>query len=614
MIRLLLCAAMCVIDAAAQAGDGILRGVALDASGAPAPSARIEISGRSTRYSARTRSGVDGVFTILNVPAGSYIARVMLPGFAARDVEVTVRQGVRSGVSVRLDLASEQSSVIVGAGVEDITDGNPAAVQVLDRERLSSLPALSPDSGLNDAIVYTAPGVVADSNGFFHPSGDHAQVSYVLDGQPIPDQRNKVFLISIPLNAIQTMDVISGSPAAEYGDKTSLILNATTRSGLGQKPSGSFLAKYGSFGTAGEEATFGTGGARWGNFLAANSERTGRFLDSPEFWPMHDAGNTATIFDRLDFHRGAKDAMHLNVMAARTWMQVPNTYDQAQQDQRQKVISFNVAPGLEHSFDARTLATVNAFFRRDRVQYFPSRNPFNDSPATVAQDRSLTNLGIHANVSGAQGRHGWKAGLTATQTRLEEAFSLGITDSGYNAPCLGGGPELKDPSQCAAAGVEPSPDFVKALAAFDLSRGGRMYEFRGSTVIRQLAFFGQDSMMLGDVTLTIGLRFDRYRGLTSGDAAQPRGALSYRFRRTGTVIRAGFSHTMETPTNENLVVSSSTGPGGLASNLLGGAAAQRAIGLGSRNQYDAGIAQTIGKWLMVDVNYFRKVHAKCVRF
>lgn len=95
---------MCVIDAAAQAGDGILRGVALDASGAPAPSARIEISGRSTRYSARTRSGVDGVFTILNVPAGSYIARVMLPGFAARDVEVTVRQGVRSGVSVRLDL------------------------------------------------------------------------------------------------------------------------------------------------------------------------------------------------------------------------------------------------------------------------------------------------------------------------------------------------------------------------------------------------------------------------------------------------------------------------------------------------------------------------------
>jgi hypothetical protein len=603
----LLCATVHVIGfAAAQGREGILRGVVLDASGAPAPSARIEISGRSTRYSAQIRSGTDGLFTIPNVPAGSYIVRVTLSGFAARDLEVTIHQGVCSEISVRLELASQQSSVTVKAGLENVIDGSAAAVQVVDRERLSSLPALSPDSGLNDAIVYTAPGVVADSNGFFHPSGDHAQVSYVLDGQPISDQRNKVFSTSIPLNAIQTMDVISGSPAAEYGDKTSLVINATTRSGLGQKPSGSFLAKYGSFGTVGEEATFGTGGARWGNFLAANSERTGRFLDSPEFWPMHDAGNTATIFDRFDFQRGAKDAVHLNVMAARNWMQVPNTYDQARQDQRHKVISFNVAPGLEHSFDARTLATVNAFFRRDRVRYFPSRNPFDDSPATVAQDRSLSNLGIHASVSGAQGRHGWKAGLTATRTRLEEAFSLGITDPAYNAPCTGEALAMNDPSQCTAAGFQPNPDFVQALAAFDLSRGGRMYEFHGSAAIRQLALFGQHSMTLGDVTVTIGIRFDRYRGLTSGDAVQPRGAFSYLLRRTSTVIRAGFSRTMETPTNENLVVSSSTGSGGLASNLLGGAAEQRAIGVGTRNQYDAGIGQAIGRWLIVDVNYFRK--------
>jgi hypothetical protein len=606
-IRRQLCALLHVVAvAAAQRGEGILRGIVLDASGAPAPAAAIQVAGRSTRYFVETRSGADGVFTIPNIPAGAYIARVRLPGFSARDVEIVVREGSRAEVCVRLELASEQSSVTVRAGVEDVMDASPSAVQTLDRERFSGLPAPSADSALNDAVIHLAPGVVADSNGFFHPAGDHAQVSYVLDGQPIPDQRNKVFSTSIPLNAIQTLDVISGSPAAEYGDKTSLILNATTRSGLGQKPSGSFAAKYGSFGAVGEEATLGAGGARWGNFLAANSERTGRFLDSPEFWPMHDAGNTATIFDRFDLHRGAKDAAHLNVLAARNWMQVPNTYDQPRQDQRQKVISFNIAAGLEHSLNARTLIAVNAFFRRDQVQYFPSRSPFDDSPATVAQDRSLSNLGFHAKASGAQGRHGWKAGFTAMRTRLQEAFQLGITDPEYNAPCKGGAPELRDPSQCATAGTEPNPDFVSALAAIDLSRGGRLYQFRGSAVIRQFAAFGQDSVTLGGATVTAGLRFDRYRGLTSGDAAQPRGGLSYQLRRTGTVIRAGFSHTMETPTNENLVVSSSTGPGGLASSLLGGAVQQRAIGLGRRNQYDAGIGQTIGKWLLVDVNYFRK--------
>ena len=73
------------------------------------------------------------------------------------------------------------------------------------------------------------------------------------------------------------------------------MINATTRSGLGQKPTGSLLAYYGSFGTIGEEATLGLGAAHWGNFLAVNAERTGRFLDTPEFRPMHDTGNTATI-------------------------------------------------------------------------------------------------------------------------------------------------------------------------------------------------------------------------------------------------------------------------------------------------------------------------------
>jgi hypothetical protein len=54
------------------------------------------------------------------------------------------------------------------------------------------------------------------------------------------------------------------------------------------------------------------------------------------------------------------------------------------------------------------------------------------------------------------------------------------------------------------------------------------------------------------------------------------------------------------------VASSSTGSGGLASNLFKDAAEQRPIALGSRNQYDAGVQQSVGKWLLVDVSYFRK--------
>src|SRR5262249_53178358 len=90
-------------------------------------------------------------------------------------------------------------------------------------------------SGLSDAVTFSAPGVVADSNGFFHSLGDHAQSSIALDNQPISDQSSKAFSTQPPLNAIQSLEVITGATPAEYGDKTSLVINAITRSGLGQE-------------------------------------------------------------------------------------------------------------------------------------------------------------------------------------------------------------------------------------------------------------------------------------------------------------------------------------------------------------------------------------------
>src|SRR5262249_18538370 len=137
--------------------------------------------------------------------------------------------------------------------------------------------------GLSDAVTLAAPGVVADSNGFFHPLGDHAQTTIAIDNQPISDQQSKAFSTQIPTNAIQSMEVITGATPAEYGDKTSLVVNASTRSGLGlKKPEGDFNIGYGSFGSANTDATLAFGNSKAGNFTAFNLERSGRFLDAPE--------------------------------------------------------------------------------------------------------------------------------------------------------------------------------------------------------------------------------------------------------------------------------------------------------------------------------------------
>src|SRR5690349_6392619 len=112
------------------------------------------------------------------------------------------------------------------------------------------------------------------------------------DGQPVSDQQSKTFSNQIPLDAVQSMEVISGAPPAEYGEKTSVVISLTTRSGrVVKKPTGHLTTSHGSFGTANVGLNFAYGGDKWGNFISANGLNSGRFLDPPVFTVMHAKGN-----------------------------------------------------------------------------------------------------------------------------------------------------------------------------------------------------------------------------------------------------------------------------------------------------------------------------------
>ena len=134
---------------------------------------------------------------------------------------------------------------------EDLLENTPTFHTDVDRNLIEKLPLESASSSVSSLVTLASPGVAADSNGLFHGLGDHAENSFSVDGQPITDQQSKVFSNQIPLDSIQSIEVISGAPPAEYGDKTSLVIDVTTRSGQGvTTPHGSVTADYGSFGTS----------------------------------------------------------------------------------------------------------------------------------------------------------------------------------------------------------------------------------------------------------------------------------------------------------------------------------------------------------------------------
>ena len=561
-------------------GGGTIEGTVVDPSGAVIAGASVTIINRITGYTRTVSTDPSGGFRFNGVPPNPYHLDATAPGFAVSQQDVPVRGAVPISLKIALAIAGAQTEVNVESTGADLIENVPYAHNDVDRNEYSKLPSISAGSSLSDAITFATPGVAADSNGFFHPLGDHAQVTFSIDGQPISDQQSKQFSTQIPLNAIQSMEIISGAPPAEFGDKTSLVVNAMTRSGLGQKPSGSFETEYSSFGAISEETSFAVGGPKFGNFVAADALRSGRFLDTPEFRPRHAIGNNQTLFDRADWQPTTRDVVHLNLFTARNWFQVPNTYDQPAQDQRQKVTSINVAPGYQRVFGAGTLLTVNAFFRRDRVDYYPSRDPFADTPATLGQARSLANWGMRSDLALVRGKHNVKLGLQIMQTRLSESFQLGITD-----------PDLSS--------LNPG------LVPFDLTRGGSLFQFSGRTNINQAAFYAQDSITLRELNLIAGLRIDRYDGLSQATGVQPRIGVSYHIKPTGTVLRGAYSRTLETPYNENLILSSATGSGGLATNVFGAFSSQP-IQPGRRNQFNLGFEQGLDRVLQIEADYFWK--------
>ena len=599
---------LAIFTAAQSLGNaGSISGTITDQNGAVVSGATVSIANAVTGFQRTATTDEQGNYIFGNVPPNNYQIKVAAGGFQTATQNIVVRNSVPQQVPISLNVSGATNEVTISGDAINI-ENIPTTHTDVDRSQIEKLPLVSPGNGLSDAVTLTSPGVVADSNGFFHPLGDHAQTQISLDNQPITDQQSKAFSTQLPVNAIQSLEVITGATPAEYGDKSSLVVNAITRSGLNTtKPFGSLTSSYGTFDTFQQEATFGFGNAKYGNFTSFNFERSNRFLDAPEFAVLHDNGNSLGIFNRFDYSAGAKDTFHFNLFLARNRFDIANTFDQQAlgQDQRQRVKSINVAPGYVHLFNNSTVLTINPYFRLDQVNYYPSANPFADRTQTVSQQRRLLNAGIKADVAYVRGVHNLKFGGQFQHTFLNEGFQFGITDAGFNAPCLDGDGNPVDGTTC-GAGTFNNPDFIPGLLPFDLTRGGRQFAFNGRADIKQEAAFIQDAINFkSGLTLSLGLRFDNYNGLSKGKSLQPRVGVSYLFKPTNTVLRASYTRNFETPYNENLIFSNAAGANGFADGSFGDVNAAR-LQPGRRNQFNVGIQQAFGKYIIADVDYFNK--------
>jgi Carboxypeptidase regulatory-like domain len=610
-----------------QATSATVAGTVTDPSGAVVPNATVTIQNPVSGYTETVKTDSSGGFSFSNVPLNPYHLTVKAAGFASYVHDIQVQSAVPVALKVQLKLASASTSVTVTTGAEDLVYQSATTETSISHSLIQKLPLESSSSSLSSLVTLASPGVVADSNGLFHSMGDHAENSFSVDGQPITDQQSKVFSNQLPVGAVQSLKVIEGAPPAQYGDKTSLVIVATTRSGLGvSQPHGQVTTSYGSFGTGNLGFNLAYGGNKWGNFIDASGLETGRFLDPPEFSVTHDKGNQENFFDRIDYKPTVANTFTTDFQYTRSWFQTPNSYDAQNatawngqvvdnnglgpngqpvgpQDQRSKIETFDIAPSWTRLINPYTVFTLGGWVRQDRYHYYPSPNPFSDLTLnlqlqSVGQNRRLTVAGTRADVSYVRGIQNLQAGIDYEQTYLTEDDTFGIVDPtfrqnpGYSTPTVN-------------------------LACYDLTQTGPLpgcpnsasseYLYHGHTDVKELALYVQDDLSVHNWTFDLGLRQDLYNGITIARQAEPRIGLAYDLTRTNTIFRLSYAHTLETPFNENLVLASNGCLDPVVNAIMSITQVYPCITSpihpGIRNEYHVGLEQAFGPHIVVDAEY-----------
>lgn len=205
------------------------------ATGEPLPGVNVVIVG--TTQGATT--DVDGFYQILQVKPGTYAVRASFVGFApmtVQDVRVRIDQTTEVNFSISEEVIAGEE-VVVTADRPLVQRDLTSSSRSVSTEEIEALPVLN----FTDVINLQA-GVV---DGHFR-GGRTGEVAYMVDGVVINDVFDQTYAYQVENNAIQEVQIISGTFNAEYGQAQSGVVNIVTKDG-GEKYEGSFSGYVGDY-------------------------------------------------------------------------------------------------------------------------------------------------------------------------------------------------------------------------------------------------------------------------------------------------------------------------------------------------------------------------------
>lgn len=549
--------------ACAQLETGEIRLQVNDATGLALPSAGTLVSEASqTRRTFNTDS--TGRFTFQHLPFGLYRLTVTHAGFAPSSTLVEVRSAVPRDIRLNLSVQSARTEVVVSDAATLLDPHRTGVAYSVSSQQIQEQQSALPGRGVLD-LINMQPGWIFESGAVLHPRGSEYQTLFVVDGVPMDENRSPGFAPNLETPEVTQLSVLTGNYPAEYGRKLGGVVEVVTSQDIRQGFHGTAEFGGGSFGSETGYLS-GTYGWKRSSFtLSAYGEHTGHYLDPPVLGNFTNNGDSDGLTAGYQQDLSDADRIHLYIHRKQTLFEVPNENLQQDAGQRQDRDSREDLGQISwtHEFSPQLLLSIRA-----AVEDLSANLWSNDlaTPIIASQQRGFRRGYLSGSLATQKGRHDLKFGGDAYDAPVTEALQYQITDPSYFDP-----------------GTPPN------------------FSFYDRRLDREQSLFLQDTMHLGNLTLSGGLRWDHYSLVVNDNAWSPRVGIAYFLPQADLILRFSYDRAFLTPAMENLLLASTPQVDSLSPEVL-----RLPVRPSRGNFVETGFSKGIAGKMRLDATFYRR--------
>ena len=549
----------------AQSNTGDLRLRITDPSGA-AVRASVTITSDANNFRETYSADDSGTATIKRLPYGLYSIDIRRDGFAPFAATVEIRSAAPTDFTAKLSIESASSSVEVKDSETLIDPYRTGSINRIGTDQIEKRETPLHGRSLQD-LINTQPGWLYEGNAVLHPRGSEYQTQIVMDGIPLQDNRSPSFGPEIEADDMNSLSIFTADFPAEYGRKMGGVVEVNTTHDLGEGFHGRVVLSGGSYDTAGG---FASGQYQWGkNTLGATAsgDTTSHYLNPVVPQNYTNQGTTGDFSIRYERDLTDRDRISLSIRRELSRYEIPNEIIQQEAGQLQNGDNFETIGivSYQHIFSPDVVGDFRGMVRDNANNLYSNTL---STPVIAFQHNYFREGYFKGTVSFHKKRHEIKAGVEFDATFLHERFNDIITN-----------PDDFDPS---------TP---------------KTYSFTGDRLDLEQSGFVQDQIRLGKWTVSAGLRWDHYQLIVNQNAVSPRLGVGYYIPKLDMVFHATYDRIFQTPSNENLLISSSPTIVSLSDQIL-----RLPVKPSRGNYYELGLSKGFFAHLRFDANaYSRRV-------